>query len=92
MTDLDWKQRVHHIGTRVRVILINETVERSGELLTAFNLDKSNNAHPRILLDSGQTVLGYECWWIPVDEICFSMTTDGTATEIFTCTSLENEI
>ena len=86
MTTSAWKQRAYPAGTRITGFDLDGN-RIHGELLTAYDLDSNKNQIPRIRLDNGKTISGYECWWIPVDEVSVSMRTDGTNPEIFTCTS-----
>ena len=63
-----WKQSKYPKGSRVRVFLLNKD-EHNGILLTNFNENSYKNKTPEIQLENGKIVYGYECWWIPENEI-----------------------
>ncbi len=86
MTTISWKQRAYPAGSRV-IVLDLDGNRMTGELLTAYDLDSHDNEMPRIRRDDGKEVFGYECWWIPVDEVCETTATNGPPPVTFTCTS-----
>mgnify|MGYP001607913338 FL=1 len=88
MTTSDWRQRSYPVGTRV-IVLDLDGNRMGGELLTAYDSDSRDNKIPRIRSDDGKEWFGYECWWIPIDELCETTITTGPSDVTFTCTSEE---
>ena len=86
MTTSGWKQRTYPAGARITGFDLDGN-RIHGELLTAYDLDSYENEMPRIRLDNDKEVFGYECWWIPVDEVCDITITNGPPVTNFTCTS-----
>lgn len=72
----DWKVKYHPKGTRVRVLDLDKQAIGDGELAADYKgsslietwEDLVANI-PVIKLDSGTTIRGDECWWIPLSEI-----------------------
>lgn len=65
----NWKQSKYPSGTSVKVILLNKKKPIDGTLLTEYDSKAIDLNIPEIKLANGKTVYGYECWWIPVNEI-----------------------
>ena len=88
MTTPNWKQHKYPRGSRVRgVLLADSTIEFNGELLTDYDINRTDNEMPKIQLDNGEVVRGSECWWIPIDELCEITRTNAAAPITMTCTS-----
>ncbi len=65
---LGWKKPKHERGTRVKVFKTDRSYLGEGSLLTEYDSQSENNPMPEIALDNGETILGCDCWWIPISE------------------------
>lgn len=56
-------------GTRVRVADVDGTELGLGTLISETPIEGLPFTTPKIQLDSGRIIYGYECWWTPVSAI-----------------------
>ncbi len=67
------------IGARVRVLDVHHNSLGLGRYQGLVDFDEDNNeipyvpgedafGHPKILLDTGRIIYGFECWWSEVDD------------------------
>lgn len=60
----------HLPGIRVHVQDLDGNLSQ-GTLINDIEIDANSKeiTYPKIELDNGKILYGYECWWIPVDEV-----------------------
>lgn len=63
----DWKKTKYPKGTEVHVNLVDDNSLAIGHLLNDY--DEDDSVMPYIELTDGRKVYGYECFWIPVEEV-----------------------